>query len=149
MKEYMTAVIGSAVLSALAQLVSPQRWAKYVRLVCGIMIVSVIASPIAEFKRIDIFDIEKYNGELDINAQKKAVISEMERKVAEDISVRIAEEFSEEAQVGVRLCVNDKYEIEGVDEISVWISTKREKIRRRLSQIYSPEKISFHNPKNF
>ncbi len=145
MKQYMITVMASAVLSALAQLVSPEKWAKYIRIICGIMIISVIAAPIGELRKIDIFGDYPAEEQLDMNAQKKAVIEEMQSRISGDVEKRVSDEFSENIKAEVKLKINDSYEIEGVDEINIWEAVKREKIRQRLFQVYAPEKILFHN----
>ena len=125
MKQYMITVMASAVLSALAQLVSPEKWVKYIRIICGIMIISVIAAPIGELRKIDIFGDYPAKESLDMNAQKKAVIEEMQSRVSDDVEKRVSDEFSENIKAEVKLKINDNYEIEGVDEINIWEAVKR------------------------
>ena len=55
MREYMITVIGGAVLAALAHTVSPEKWTKYIKIVTGIMIVSIIVSPVSVMIHGDIF----------------------------------------------------------------------------------------------
>ena len=47
MKAYFLMILGAAVLSALASIMSPEKWRGYIRLVTGIIILSCIVSPIA------------------------------------------------------------------------------------------------------
>lgn len=143
MNDYMITVIGSAVLSAIALMLSPDKWRKYVKAVTGIMIISVIISPVAALRGIDLFSGYEYSDAIDENAQKTAVREELEKRVAQDAAEKLSAEFGITAKVSVKLKVNENYEIEGVEEITVWTEKQAERIRQRLNEIYSPQKISF------
>lgn len=143
MNNYMITVIGSAVLAALALMLAPDKWRKYVKVVTGIMIISVIISPVAALRGIDLFSGYEYSYTVDENAQKTAVREELERRVAKDAEERLSDEFGITAGVDVKLKVNKNYEIEGVEEITVWTEKQAERIRQRLNEIYSPQKILF------
>lgn len=145
MREYMITVIGGAVLAAIAHMVAPEKWAKYIKIVTGIMIVSIIISPGAELIGSDIFAEYEYSCEIDENAQKKAVITEMETRIAADVEERILSEYSESITADVVLNINDSYEIEGVEEIKIWNAKNKESIKKRLTEVYAPSKIYFHN----
>ena len=138
-------VIGGAVLAALAHTVSPEKWTKYIKIVTGIMIISIILSPVAELTGSDIFADLSYSWEIDKNAQKKAVIKEMENKISDDIVLRIKEEFSQDITSEVILRVNKNYEIEGVEKITVWKAKNIQKIKNSLTEVYSPSKIIFQD----
>lgn len=141
-------VLGCTLLSALAQFVSPEKWTKYIRLVCGIMIIGVIASPIIEIRQADIFDFESKSELLDEFAMKKEVVEALEKRLCEDMKERVLRELSTEIEVKVKINVNENYEIEGVGETDIWTTEKREEIYRVISQEYAPQKILFHDLKN-
>lgn len=141
----MMTVIGSAVLAALAQVISPEKWQKYIKIVTGIMIISVIIAPVYELKGIDIFSGFEYESDIDEYAQKKAVAAELERRISEDVVLRIKNELGVGVRAEAAVSLNENYEIEGVEEISVWTDQSREKIRQILQEVYSPQKISFQD----
>ena len=145
MQRYLIMVISAAVLSAVAGTLSPEKWRKYLNAVTGIMIMSVIVSPVYDLKTTDLFSDYSYNSELDMNAQKKAVCDELKIRVSEDAKQRIKQELGNECNVEVQLELNNKYEIEGVKEITVWTKSKKREIKQLLQKVYSPGKISFRN----
>lgn len=143
MHQYMTTIITSAIIAALTQVLSPSRWKKYIGIVTGIMIISAIAAPIFDIKKIDFFSNYSYEDSIDTNVQKKQVCSELEKRVSEDAAERLKKELGEKCDVTVSLSVNDNYEICGVKEMTVWIKRNREKAKNILQEVYSPEKIYF------
>ena len=145
MKDYIISIIGGAVLASLANTVSPDKWTKYVKIITGLMIISIIISPGAKLLDTDIFEDYETAIEIDMNAQKKAVISELEKKISDDIKTRILNEFSENTEVKASLNVNDNYEIEGVNEISIWNAKNTKLIENRMNEVYSPSVISFRD----
>jgi len=145
MKAYMMTVIGSAVLCAVVLIMSPEKWKKYIKVVTGMMIMSVIISPVAELRGMDLFMDYEFSDEVDVNLQKKTVKAELEKRIEEDIKLRISDEFGITVSPEVTVGVNENFEITGVEEIKLWTETGREKIRRRLEEVYSPQKILFGN----
>lgn len=145
MRQYLISIISAAVLSAVAQTVSPNNWTKYINIITGIMIVSVIAAPVFEISKIDLFSDFSYSYDVDEYAQKKAVITELEKKVSEDAANRLKNEFSWEFKVNTMLDVNENYEIESVKEMTVWPAKEKKRVKAFLQKIYSPQKILFQN----
>ena len=143
MREYMITVTGGAVLAAVAHMISPEKWTKYIRIITGIMIVSIIVSPVSVLIDGDIFSgygEYSFDGEY---LQQEAVNEEMEKKLAEDVVRRIKSEYGEEAEAEVVLTVNDRMQIEGVGEVKIWNVKNREAVRELIQKVYMPLKISF------
>ncbi len=143
MDKYLTTLITAAVLSAVAKNVSPERWQKYISIITGIMLVSVIVSPVFEFAGVDLFSEFSYSEETDMFAQYKAVKEELEKRVAEDARARLEENLPGEYKVQAELFVNENNEIEGVKEMIVWTKEKEAPVKEILGTVYSPQKISF------
>ena len=68
---------------------------------------------------------------------------DIEKRLEEDVKKRLSEEFGVQASVKVSVGVNENYEITGVEEIVIWTKMKSEKIRQRLTEVYSPQRILF------
>lgn len=143
MDKYLTTLITAAVLSAVAKNVSPERWQKYISVITGIMLVSVIVSPLFEFARIDLFKEFAYTEEINMLAQHEAVKEELEKRVSEDAKNRLTNELGGEYRVETELLINKNNEIEGVKEMIVWTKEKEAPARKILGTVYSPQKISF------
>ncbi len=143
MDKYLTTLITAAVLSAVAKNVSPERWQKYISVITGIMLVSVIVSPLFEFAKVDLFEEFSYTEETNMLAQHEAVKEELEKRVSEDAKNRLANELGGEYRVETKLLINKNNEIEGVKEMIVWTREKEAPVRRILGAVYSPQKISF------
>ena len=47
MKSYIITVIGAALLSALAEIISPEKWRGYVKIITGLVVISSIIAPAA------------------------------------------------------------------------------------------------------
>lgn len=143
MDKYLTTLITAAVLSAVAKNVSPERWQKYISVITGIMLVSVIVSPLFELAKVDLFEEFSYKEETNMFAQHEAVKEELEKRVSEDAKNRLSKELGGEYKVETKLLVNENKEIEGVKEMIVWTKEKETPVKRILGAVYSPQKISF------
>lgn len=145
MREYMITVIGGAVLAALAHTLSPEKWTKYIKIVTGIMIVSIIVSPVSVMIHGDMFSDFEESTYIEENLHEKAVISQTEQKLSEDVVSRIKSELGEDITAEVILAVSDVMQVEGVDMIKVWNGQNRERIKKILTEVYSPSEISFQD----
>lgn len=145
MREYMITVIGGAVLAALAHTVSPEKWTKYIKIVTGIMIVSIIVSPVSVLINGDIFSDFEESTYIEENLHEKAVISQTEQKLSEDVISRIKTELGEDIIAEVVLEVDNDMQVEGVDLIKVWNGQNRERIKKILTEVYLPSEISFQD----
>ena len=143
MDKYLTTLITAAVLSAVAKNMSPRRWQKFISIITGIMLVSVIVSPVFEIAGVDLFSEFSYSDETDMFAQHKEVKAELEKRVSEDAEKRLRDKLQGEYKVETKLLINSNYEIEGVKEMIVWTKEKKNPVREILGTVYSPQKISF------
>lgn len=143
MKEYFTLIISSAILAGIAECAAPHKWKKYLNAISGIMIASIILSPIPDFKNIDFFLNTTDNTISATEIQKNAVHSSLKKRIDDDITNRIKENLSIEITAKSELSLNDNGEIDGIEEITVWATQKRTEIKNILEKVYSPTKISF------
>lgn len=144
MNSYMITLISAAVLSALVTILSPEKWRKYINIISGIMIVSVIASPLLQYKEVRLFVEETGISDIDRYAQQVAVAEELKNRVQEDVLERIYNELKIKINAEVIIDVNENKEICGVREIKIWTQTHQKKIEKILKEVYSPKKITFH-----
>ena len=143
MKQYIITIIGSAVLCTAAHILTPAAWQKYVKIITGLVILSVIAAPIANFTDFDIFSsfsIEE--SEIDENLQTDIVAKELKKRVEADIAGRIKAEFSAEAEATVDIGVAQSGEITGVSHIKIKLKAgaQKEQIITRMCEVYGTKK---------
>lgn len=144
MKTYILTIIGAAVLASFASMLSPDTWRKYVGVITGLVIISCIVAPVAKFSKTDLFsgfeaieDTEDYNK----NLQLEIVKDEMEKRIEEDISQRLKNEFGMEVSPKVEIGVNENGEIEGVKEIRIKGAMLPDAVIRRLCEIYGVSEV--------
>lgn len=140
MREYIISIAGAALLSGIARILSPAGWEKYIKIITGLIIISVIAAPIGAFREVNIFsEFTLPESGIEENVQIKTIGAELKAKVEEDINNRVWTEFSEEANSEVTIGINDKNEITGVLSITVKTNADESRLRKRLCEIYGTE----------
>lgn len=144
MREYILKIVGTAIMAVFVDFISPEGWKKYLGIISGIIILSVIASPIAEFKNIDI--TAEYRDVQDVEAEGTEIYSDMLRsefskRVATDVKERVREEFSKDVSVETEVEVNEKGNIEKISKIVITGSGLDKKIADRISYVYDVEEV--------
>ena len=143
MKSYFLMILGAAVLSALASVMSPEKWRGYIRLVTGIIILSCVASPIADLLGhgggFSIPEISA-SSDYDEDMHKQLVIDELTARIEADIKSRMAREYGADISAKVKIDVNENNEIEGVTRITVR-GELPETAKRKLCEIYGVDTI--------
>ena len=120
MRNYVIMIVGATLLGAMADIVSPEKWRKYISVITGFIIISCIISPIGDIIGADVFTafdeyaVKEQNYE---EIQLKKVKEETQRNIALDIKERLKNEFNFEADVKVELGLNQEGKIDGVDKI--------------------------------
>lgn len=137
MKQYIITIIGASVLSGAAHILTPASWVKYVKLITGLVILSVIASPLTSISKVNLFsDFSIEQTEIDENVQINTISQELEERIKTDIKERIKNEFSREAEAEVIITLNENNEITGVTHITVITDANREKVISRMCEVY-------------
>ncbi len=137
MKEYIITIIGAAVLCGAAHILTAQSWVKYVKIITGLVILSVIAAPLTTLTHINIFsDFSIEENQIDENIQTDAVAKELKSRVEQDINERIKNEFFHDAKSEVTISVNEAYEITGVTHIKIKTKADRTKVKLRMCEVY-------------
>ena len=144
MREYILKIVGAAIMAVFVDLLSPVGWKKYLGIISGIIILSVISSPVAELKNIDI--MSGYADAQSVEADGLGIYSDMlksefSKRVATDVKERVREEFSKDVSVEAEVEVNEKGNIEKISKIIVTGSGLDKKIADRISYIYDVEEV--------
>ena len=143
MKSYFLMILGAAVLSALASVMSPEKWRGYIRLVTGIVILVCIVSPAAGLlKSGGGFNIPEISASIgyDEDMYAQTVIDELTSRIEEDIKSRMAREYGADISARVEIDINRNNEIEGVTRITVR-GELSENAKRELCTIYGVDAI--------
>ena len=143
MKSYFLMILGAAVLSALASIMSPEKWRGYIRLVTGIIILSCVVSPVADLLgRSGGFIIPEISASsaYDEDMHTQLVIDELTKRIETDIESRMAREYGANIKARVKIDINENNEIEGVTRITIR-GTLPPNAKSELSSIYGVDTI--------
>ena len=137
--DYIITVIGATLLSAMANILSPESWRKYISVITGFIIISCIAAPAAKLADADLFAgfDDFYEEKTDYEAVEKSIMTDrLTRGVEEEIEKRFLKEFKENVSVAAKLKINENGEIEGVEKIKISGSDGAYEKTKRLCEIY-------------
>lgn len=139
MKAYIITIIGAALLSALAEIVSPEKWRGYVKLITGLVVISCILSPLMSLTHRDVFtgfDESISYAKEDVDLQSQLVIKELRNRINADIEKRMSDEYNLSVTADCSLRINADGVFEGVDEIRVRGDRLTDGAKRRLCEVY-------------
>lgn len=144
MKTYIIQIVGAALLSVFADMMSPAGWKKYMGIITGIILLTVIITPVARLKGVDI--LSDYSESRDITLAGDELYSDMlknefSKSVALDIKERIRQEFAKEVSVEADVTVNEKGNIDKISSITLTGEGLNEKIAERISFIYDVDEV--------
>lgn len=144
MKQYIISIIGSTLLCAAAQLLTPANWRKYVKIITGMIILSTIASPIMKVSDVNLFsDFSIEKSEINENLQTELVAEELAKRVEDDIEKRIQDEFSKKSEANVEIKISENNEITGISKIRLKTNANPQKLIPRMCEIYgtTPQEV--------
>ena len=141
MRGYVAAVCVSAVIAALADILSPKEHRKYIRILLGFLVLSVILSPLEGVGKIKLEPIRK--GALE---NSEAFLDSVSEKLRENIEADIAERMDKE--FGIALTAAAELEIDGEGKIlgvkrSILSRKIPEKALKRLKEVYGCDRIEY------
>lgn len=144
MRGYIILVALSAIIAAVTDILAPKEWRGYIRIAVGFLILSVLISPLAKIKNVEIFDVQNNFDASDIMIKDK-VAEELAKNVAMDIEERAQAEFKTEVEATVELDVDSENRIKGVRKIVVRCVKVPVGLLERLKEVYGCESIEFRN----
>lgn len=143
MKAYILTIIGATLLSAYASNLAPESWRKYVRIITGLVLIICILSPIKSLVSTDLFedfDIAEIGG-VEGKTQEEIVVSELGKRIEDDIAARMKKEFDLNVSAEVTISVNEAGEIEGVKEIRTSGDALTNAAKSRLCEVYGVTEV--------
>lgn len=145
MNSYILQIIGGALLAVFADTFSPTGWKKYISPICGIILVTIIVSPIASHGGID-FVSPFSEADASYKAYGEEIYSDMlkeefSKKLALDIQERIMSEFSAETSVETQITMNGKGGVEKIEKIIIRGIEPNKAVTDRISYIYNVDEV--------
>ena len=145
MKEYILKIVGVSLLAAFSEHLVDKKWKKYINLISGFMIISVLLSPFTFKRDIKIFD--EFELKSDYSKEGNEILyenvkKELEEKVASDLERRVLEEFSENVTADVTVLCDKNGKIEKVKKITIK-GQENQKITDRVKFIYGADEVTW------
>ena len=145
MKAYIISIAVSAIIAAVVNMISPDKWAKYTGIVTGLVVVLCIGRPVLELAHTDVFAGFSFDERVLSNDGEKEfrdeVKNELQRQLEGDIKTRMKDEFGRDCSADVIIGVNEKYEITGVDKIIIYGKGFDNAVTGRLRELYGAKEI--------
>lgn len=141
MRAYIIMVAAAAVLSAFCDILIPKGWQKYIGILTGAVLLTVLISPVITLrggKMPEIVLPEQDYIEYDVDSEVK---EELKKRVEEDIAERLMSEFGVSCRAQAEITAQDG-KITGVGEITLDCAAN-ERISARLKEIYGCERVVF------
>ena len=140
MKEYIITVAVAAITAAIADILAPKEWGKYLKVIIGFLILSVILAPVVRFKDVKLISpTGTYN--VSDEPLKDKVSEQLRQNIKKDIEERLLEEFGVEARAVVEIDVDENRDIKGVRAIEIKAWENPDGMIERLKNIYGCDKI--------
>lgn len=152
MRAYIISVASAAVLSAVINMLSPERWGKYIGVLTGLVVAAAIVRPVLSLVDGDILSDIQIKTDTAAEAGMDVFYSELraefEERVSGDIKERLLREFGTDCEVSVEARTADDGRILGIGSITVHGGHLDNAAAARLHDIYdageviwSPQKI--------
>ena len=144
MRGYIITMSVAAIICSVLEIFAPKEWGKYVKLALGLVIMSIILSPIMALKKEKI-EIAEASYSIRADEFYDNVTKELKSRVEQDIEERLKKEFKLEAKATVDIDVDEKHNIKGVNVIRIKCRKNPPKLRERLEEIYGCERIEINS----
>ena len=142
MREYIILVAVSAIVAAFADVLAPKEWRGYTRIIMGFLILSVLLTPLAKLKNVEIFK-ESEVAVMDDSDVKRQVAEELRKRVEEDIRRRISGEFGVLVEAETEILTDDEGRIEKVGNIVLVGRNIPLQAGERLKEVYGCDSVEF------
>ena len=130
----------AALLASVMEIFAPKEWEKYINLAIGLIILSIILSPVAKFCDAEILPPTP-SYKIDENAFYDEIASSMKQNVERDICERLQTEFGVAARAEVSLTIDSEHNIKGVDVIRIYTWKNPDGMIERLKTVYGCDKV--------
>ena len=147
MKTYIVSIAVSTVLCAVVNMLTPEKWSKYVSVVTGFVITICIAQPMISILNKDILDGVSYTVTTNTGEGEevlyKEIKTQLESRIEEDAETRLRNEFSKECIVNANVNMAADGQVEGVSLITVSGDKIDAVVIGRLREVYVAEQVKY------
>ena len=144
MKSYVMMIAGGAMLSAFADIMAPEEWKKYIKIITGFILLAVIVTPAARLGHMELFAQSFSDAEVEYTPMPQMVAEELEKRVEQDAEDRMKSEYSADCEIDASVKINSDGLIESVEKMTVKTNSARtEAIRKRLCEVYGLSSVEF------
>lgn len=131
----------AAVIASLADILAPREHQKYIRVLLGFLILTVILSPLPKVKKIKFEPLENQTLE-NTKILSDSISEKLKENVEADIAERIKDEFGVICDADVLLDIDEEHKIRGVKRIA--LSKKiPQNAAERLKEVYGCDRIEY------
>lgn len=137
-------ITGAVLISIFFDMIVPPKWAKYMKIITGFIIITTIMTPVVRVAIPDFTQFKYEAKKLEIDGteyQKKLIGKELAKNIENDIQIRIKEEYGIDVSAKVIISINENNEITGIKTIVLSGQQIDDKVKNRLKEIYSPEEV--------
>ena len=147
MKAYIISIAVCTVICAVVNMLTPEKWIKYVGIVTGLVITLSIASPIIGIFGNDFLNgfsyTAKTNGEKGEAVLYNEIKTQLEERINSDAKDRLSEGFGKNCSVRTTVKMTDNGEVSGVKSIYVYGDRIDAVIIGKLREIYGAEEVKY------
>ena len=145
MRAYIISIAGAAVLGAVINMLSPDKWSKYISIVTGLVIAVSIGSPIISFFRSDVLSDLSFNtapaSTQGTDIFYRELRQEFERRIENDVKSRIASEFGMDITAEAEAATDGEGHITGIKKITVYGGHPDNIVIGRLREVYGAAEV--------
>lgn len=141
MREYITVIAGSAILAVFADILSPQQWKKYIKIITGIVVSCVIIQPIAEIRDMDTGEVfGSFQDDIEYREYNilDDVMEEFCMNIKKDIKERVYERSGADIECDVKIKLNDEGLVESVEKVYIYGDIP-DSMREEIAYVYGLE----------
>ena len=143
MREYIMTMSAAAIVAAVFELLAPKEWDKYVRLGAGLVILTIMLSPIIKLKSGRIEPIPETKN-INESVFYDEIAESLKKRIEQDIETRLRGEFGVNAEAEVEIEVDEEHNIKGVKRIRLKTHKKVNKMAERLEEVYGCDTVEIN-----
>ena len=143
MKAYLLNIAGAVIITVVSEILLPDNWNKYIKIITGLIIISAIAYPIRNKLNFDFsqalpgFEEISEKGE---EYSSSLVHDELAKRINTDCEKRLMDEYNANVRVLCDISVSPDGGITGVKRITVKGKIPRSAVDR-IKEIYAPQEV--------
>lgn len=145
MKSYIISIAVSAIIAAVVNIISPEKWTKYTGIVTGLVVVLCIGRPLFELAGKDVFSgfsfestVMSSDGE---ETFRREIRIRLEEQIEGDTKTRVQNEFGRDCAAEVKIGMDDNGVITGVDRIIIYGRGFDNVVTGRLREVYGAKEV--------